>query len=129
LFAVNKIDLLDDSEIETLRASLSDKTLYISALRGDGIEELRQTVMESAFPAGRLPEEDEIRIASIRHKAALQDAKEQLSAVSLALSEQRSHEFVAFDLKLAMASLGEITGEITADEVLNRIFSDFCIGK
>lgn len=129
LCAVNKVDLLGDSEIEALRASLSEKTLYISALRGDGIEELRQTMLESAFPGGRFPEEDEMRIASIRHKAALQKAKEQLGAVAEALSEQRSHEFVAFDLKLAVASLGEITGEITADEVLNRIFSDFCIGK
>jgi tRNA modification GTPase len=129
LCAVNKIDLLDDREIEVLRASLSAKTLYISALRGDGIEELRQNLLASAFPGDRLPGEDEIRIASIRHKAALQEAKEQLGTVSLALSEQRSHEFVAFDLKLAVASLGEITGEITTDEVLNRIFSDFCIGK
>jgi tRNA modification GTPase len=129
LCVVNKVDLLDDSEIEALRASLSAKTLYISALRGNGIEELRQAVLESVFPGGGLREDDEIRIASIRHKAALLNAKEQLGAVALALSEQRSHEFVAFDLKLAMASLGEITGEITADEVLNRIFSDFCIGK
>ena len=129
LCAVNKVDLLNKSEIEVLRASLSDKTLYISSVRGDGIEELRQTVLESALPGGRFRDEDEIRIASIRHKAALQEAKEQLGAVSLAFSEERSHEFVAFDLKLAVASLGEIVGEITADEVLNRIFSDFCIGK
>jgi tRNA modification GTPase len=129
LCAVNKVDLLDDNKIDALRASLSAKTLYISALRGDGIEELRQNVLESAFPGGRLRLEDDVRIASIRHKIALQEAKEQLGAVSMALSEERSHEFVAFDLKLAVASLGEITGEITADEVLNRIFSDFCIGK
>jgi len=129
LCAINKIDLLDDSAIEALKVSVPDGTRYISALRGDGIDELKRAVFAAAFPSGKLPETEEIRIANIRHKTALKAAKEQLGAVLVALSERRSHEFVAFDLKLAVASLGEIVGEITADDVLNRIFSEFCIGK
>jgi tRNA modification GTPase len=127
--AVNKIDLLDRARIRSLQTSLPEGTLYVSALRGDGVDELKKAVLASAFPGGSLPERDETRIASIRHKTALVAAKEQLVAVVQALEEHRSHELVAFDLKLAAASLGNIVGEISADDVLDQIFSNFCIGK
>lgn len=129
VYAVNKIDLLESETIRSLRSSLPDGTLFISALRGDGIDELKRSVLSTVFPGGELPRKDETRIASLRHKIALEKAKEQLDSASVALEEERSHEFVAFDLKLAVSSLGEIIGEITADDVLERIFSDFCIGK
>ncbi len=129
IFAVNKIDILDDAAVELLRRRLPEETLFISALRGTGVDQLRLRALGSVLPGGSLPEKNETTIANIRHKAALERANEQLEQVLRALSDGTSSEFVAFDLKLAMASLGEIVGDITTDDVLNRIFSQFCIGK
>jgi tRNA modification GTPase len=98
-------------------------------LTGDGIPELRRGLLSSVFPKGGIPETSGIRIANIRHKTALEKAKSQLDDVAQAIDENRSHELTAFDLRLAVASLGEIVGEITPDDVLDRIFANFCIGK
>ena len=129
VYAVNKTDLLDDESIALLRESMPGRTLFISALRGTGIDDLKRSILRSAVPGEGLPEKDQTTIANIRHKALLEKAKEQLDMVLSSLSGGTGDEFVAFDLKLAVASLGEITGEITPDDVLNRIFSEFCIGK
>jgi tRNA modification GTPase len=127
--AVNKIDLPDRERIEAIKASLSDDIVYISALTGEGIDDLKQVILKSAFPDGKLPVKDEVRVASLRHKDALGKAAAQLKTAAESLIQNRSHEFVAFDLKLAVGSLEEIVGRVTSDDVLNEIFSNFCIGK
>jgi len=129
ILAVNKIDLIDNSALQAIKASLSNDVLYISALTGEGISKLKSAILSSTFPDGKLPEKDEVRVASERHKSALEKAAEQLQTARMSLSENKSHEFVAFDLKLAVGQIEEIIGKITPDDVLDRIFSNFCIGK
>ena len=126
---INKIDLMEKDRVASLKSSLKNDTLYISALTGAGIDELKRTILKSAFPDGRLPDKDEARISNIRHKRALEMADNQLNTALDSLAESRSHEFVAFDLRLAIRYIEEIIGKVTPDDVLNRIFSNFCIGK
>lgn len=129
LCVVNKVDLMSDKDIRRERSALASGTLFISALTGEGIPELRRGLLSAVFPQGEIPETTGIRIANIRHKTALEKAKSQLEDVAQAIEENRSHELTAFDLRLAVASLGEIVGEITPDDVLERVFAKFCIGK
>lgn len=129
LCAVNKVDLMSEKEVDRQRVALAPGTLFVSALTGDGIAEMRRALLSAAFPQGEVPETTGIRIANIRHKIALEKAMSQLEDVALAIEENRSYELTAFDLRLAVASLGEIVGEITPDDVLDRIFASFCIGK
>lgn len=129
ILAINKIDLIDDISLRAIKASLSDKVLYISALTGEGIDELKGAILSSTFPDGKLPEKDEVRIATGRHKSAMEKAGKQLKVARESLSEGKSHEFVAFDLKLAIGHIEAIIGIVTPDDILDRIFSEFCIGK
>ncbi|MFH1893299.1 MAG: tRNA uridine-5-carboxymethylaminomethyl(34) synthesis GTPase MnmE [Candidatus Zixiibacteriota bacterium] len=129
ILAVNKTDLIDNFALQAIKASLPDDVLYISALTGEGIDKLKNAILSSTFPNGRLPEKDEVRVASDRHKSALEKAGEQLQTARTSLSESKSHEFVAFDLKLAVGHIEGIIGKITPDDILDKIFSSFCIGK
>jgi tRNA modification GTPase len=68
-------------------------------------------------------------VANIRHKAALNQAKDNLSNALKGLEEGTSLEFIAFEIRSALEALGEMVGETATEEVLNRIFEQFCIGK
>jgi tRNA modification GTPase len=68
-------------------------------------------------------------VANIRHKTALAQAKDSLSNALKGLEEGTSLEFIAFEIRSTLEALGEMVGETTAEEVLNRIFEQFCIGK
>lgn len=98
----------------------------LSARTGDGLDALRERIRdmagfrdlgEGAFTARR------------RHVEALRDAKAHFDAGRAALSDARAGELLAEELRLAQQALGTITGEVTADDLLGRIFSEFCIGK
>jgi len=68
-------------------------------------------------------------ITELRHKTAIQRSKTSLLSFLKALERGESPEFLAVDLRSAMDCLGEITGEITTEDILGRIFSKFCVGK
>jgi len=68
-------------------------------------------------------------ITNIRHKECLQKAVNSLNAGMNSLESGASQEYIAFDVREAASALSEITGEVTSEEVLNHIFSRFCIGK
>jgi tRNA modification GTPase len=68
-------------------------------------------------------------VTNSRHFDALVRAKEHLAHCLASLNENRSSEFVAVDLRLAIEDLGEIIGVVTSEDILNNIFSRFCIGK
>jgi tRNA modification GTPase len=109
------------------RAELDEPHVVVSALTGDGLSELRRRILEAIAPGGP----DEVPpgfITNARHERLLRDA---LAALERARQnvEAVPHEMLLVDLYSAMQALDELTGATTAEDILTRIFSTFCIGK
>jgi tRNA modification GTPase len=100
----------------------------VSALTGAGIEELRSAIMASVVE-DRGVEREAGFITSIRHEQLLRESLEALENAARAVEYQIPHEMLLLDLYAALAPIDAITGATTADDILNRIFSTFCIGK
>ena len=119
----NKADLLGN---EAMRL-LGDKTrISISAKKGD-IAQLKDELVRFAEEQSNL--RNAVTISNTRHYEALLKAQAAIQRVADGLAMQISGEFLSMDLQDCLAALGEITGQITSQEVLNNIFSKFCIGK
>ena len=101
--------------------------LELSAKTEAGLPELKQAIIDFALPHGRAS--DQIFIANLRHKTCLEACVAALNEVRQSAEAGAGLELLAADLLVAANHLGEITGEITNDEVLSEIFSRFCLGK
>jgi len=121
----NKIDQLVNAP-SGFKAFLDLETIFVSAKRNENInliiESLRRVVDESAF-------QDSTLVSNTRHYEALKRSLESLADVEDGFSNNIPTDLIAIDIKQALHYLGEITGEITSDEVLGNIFGRFCIGK
>ncbi len=117
---LNKIDLNQDKKINA--------DIRISAITGEGIKELMSLLKTKALGSKSYTEKNAV-ISNIRHYNALKKAKENLTSAKTSLLNKMTGEFVAVDLRLAEEHLGEIIGRVTTDDILNNIFSKFCIGK
>ncbi len=102
--------------------------MRVSALTGDGIPELRKEILHRLAPEG-LSAPESGSITSIRHEALLRESLEALENAERAVHFQIPHEMLLLDLYAALKPIDAITGATTADDILNRIFSTFCIGK
>jgi len=120
LVAGNKIDLRRPAEPRD--------ALPVSALTGEGIPELRRAIIDALAPRGRLEQEGGF-ITSLRHEQLLKESREALAQAATAASLGIPHEMLLLDLYAALRPIDGITGATTADDILNRIFSTFCIGK
>lgn len=120
----NKIDLYRG---EAPRKPEGESIFYISALLGEGIDSLKRGLLDAALD--KRVSESSVVVTSTRHRDALQRAKKSLVLASDTLKTGKSGEFVALDLRRGLNALGEMTGEITNEDILNNIFSKFCIGK
>ena len=126
---VNKIDLPRKIDIEDLKNRLSGNSpLKVSALKREGFQELTN-IMETCILAEGIPHAGEIVLTRARHRDCMHRAEESIRHAEQSLGKGMSQEFLAVDLRAALDALGEITGQTTADDILNRIFSEFCIGK
>jgi tRNA modification GTPase len=110
------------------RADPLDALQPVSALTGHGIEALRAAVFQAVAPAGGGELEDGF-ITSLRHEGLLRDSLEYLRKAAAAVAANVPHEMLLLDLYSALRPMDAITGATTADDILNRIFSTFCIGK
>ena len=119
----NKVDLLGSTDFRN--SGLSDY-FPISAKEKLQIEELKQHIYHAAIK-GNI-NDDETLVTNIRHLEALQHTEEALKRVMDGLHTTTS-DFLSMDIKQALHYLGEITGEVTTDDLLENIFSRFCIGK
>ena len=117
---VNKIDL--NKEIDF------NADVKISSLTGEGIGELFRIMKDKAIDSKNFSEQTAI-VSNVRHYSALRKASECLINAELSIDKGFSSEFVSVDLRNAEAVLGEIIGKITTEDILNNIFSKFCIGK
>ncbi len=121
----NKIDLLGNWAMDT--SKISYKTLFISAGRKENIDAVRQALYDLVIQ-GEIKTESTI-VTNARHFDALQKSDESLSAVLTGMASGITSDFVAMDIRAALHHLGSITGEIHTDDLLDSIFSRFCIGK
>lgn len=102
--------------------------IRISARRGEGLEELKSIIFRSTLKDWKEDREG-IIVTNIRHKLALDRASSSLSGAIEVLKSDHPLEIFAVELRDALDSIGEITGAVATEDILNRIFSDFCIGK
>ena len=127
---LNKVDLLSSSEVETIRqelVTLNFKLVTISAKQKVGIDELKNTLL-SFVNTGALRNNETI-VTNTRHYDSLLKALEEIQKVKWGLDSGISSDLMAIDIRSALYFFGEITGEVTNDELLGNIFANFCIGK
>lgn len=126
LLVINKTDINDFTDISGLDTSLDP--VPISAKTGDGIKELIRRI-EEMFEIGQIMKNDKPVITNMNHKQALKNAKEFILSAAEVAGGAYPSDFISIDLRNAASSLGEITGKSVSEEVVNRIFSKFCLGK
>lgn len=122
IWVANKMDLLENNSVLN-----GLDCIQISASEGDNLEELTQKIIE--ITNSKNAEEQQVVVTNVRHYEALTKANEAISQVTDALEMGIPGDLVAVDIRQALHFLGEITGEISTDELLGNIFSKFCIGK
>jgi len=127
--AINKCDLTRVLDGSSLPEELSCREILpISAKTGEGLDALRHAVHDAINRSTGECRSDTV-LTNLRHRVALERAHTSLRTAEQGLSGCLSPEFVAFDLREALGTLGEVTGQTVTEEVLDRIFSTFCIGK
>jgi tRNA modification GTPase len=129
---INKIDLVreQDGKLDGLPKKLeTPNAVKISALTGEGLEDLRKLLVEVAAGSTVGPTDSSVTVTNARHFDSLLRARGRLSLTLESIAARQSGEFLAVDLRGALDSLGEITGAVTTDDILNEIFSKFCVGK
>jgi tRNA modification GTPase len=129
LVAINKRDLPPAWDKAEIKKFLPDgKILNISAKFKTGIDELKNAVLDSCL--GRNEEyTGTVLITNMRHKLALEKALAEIAKAKESITRGMSPEFAVLDLREALDSLDQITGKKINDEILDKIFSSFCIGK
>jgi tRNA modification GTPase len=127
---INKKDLPLKLSLEEIKKRFpEDPLVSISALKNEGVEDLKKAIYSSLIHRDIRVSPEHLIVANIRHKTALTQINENLLNGLKGLEEGTSLEFIAFEIRSALDALGEMVGETTTEEVLNRIFEQFCIGK
>ena len=114
--------------MEALKEKINHPLIPISAKEETGIAQLADTI-KSMFFSGKISFNDEVYITNARHKAALEESKESLKLVMDSIAMGMSEDFFSIDLMNAYESLGRIVGESVGEDLVNEIFSKFCVGK
>src|SRR5436309_1902142 len=126
---VNKADCVQQLEREAPRNLWPEAPVVAtSTLTGQGLAELEETIANLVL-AGKTLHSSSVLVTSMRHQEALRRATEHLRASLVPLEQGLPLDFVSIDLRAAYDTLGEITGETASDDLLDKIFSEFCIGK
>ncbi|MCL2753165.1 MAG: tRNA uridine-5-carboxymethylaminomethyl(34) synthesis GTPase MnmE [Defluviitaleaceae bacterium] len=123
IVVINKSDLPQQALVDGIDAPM----VRISAQNGDGIDELTAKIKE-VFAINNLQYSQEI-VTNVRHINLLNAAKEYLNAAVSAINTGMFIDLVAIDIQDAYAAIGEITGVVVDEELIDRIFSEFCLGK
>jgi tRNA modification GTPase len=127
LIAINKIDLEQAVNLNNLRQLAGDKKfVMVSAKQGQGLQNLKSSLRELILNGNREPV---FVLTNLRHKIALSRGEQALGETVSTLSEMRPPELIAVNLQQARESLEEVVGLVHSDDILESIFSKFCIGK
>ncbi len=127
---LNKIDLPSGLSEQGLNKLISYgfPMVKISALTGEGLEKLKNTIFDMAIKGEKELLESSIA-PNLRHKEALESCLDSLKDALTLLKKDSGIDLIAFEIRSALDSLGQITGEVTTEDILERIFSQFCLGK
>ena len=128
LVVLNKIDITDGKQFVDTGKLLHYPFVKISAKTGEGVDVLKKQMVNLATH-GKPYQEGSVLVTNSRHRDALVRAKQSLELALASIKGEASGEFVSVDLRAALDALGEITGVVTTEDILNNIFSSFCIGK
>ena len=140
IILLNKSDLENKITEESLKENLAKRLKHSEDIRilrtstidpsseNSGMEELEETIRNMFFE-GELKHNNELVVTNLRHKEALQDALHSLKLVERSIEDGMPEDFYSIDLTSAYASLGKIIGEEVDEDVVNEIFSKFCMGK
>jgi tRNA modification GTPase len=132
LIVFTKIDLLPENSWKLQKALMdqdnTDGTIYISAHTGEGLNNLREEIVKTVR-SGIVTCGDREAMINLRHNALLLQAKYAIQNAILSIKEEAPPELIAVDIRTAIDRFGEITGETTTEDLLEKIFKDFCIGK
>lgn len=132
IILVNKEDKADKNHVDQILSTLKTNypsiyALTISAKGGHNVDLLTTTLINIGLHGQ--PETDEVIVTNVRHYESLMKTKENLEEAVAGLKSNLSSDLLAIDIRQAIYYLGEITGEITTDDILGHIFSKFCVGK
>lgn len=125
---LNKSDLDTVVTKDMIKLHVDKPMIEISAKEESGIKELEET-LKNMFFHGEISFNDEVYITNIRHKTAIKDAYDSLEKVIVSIENDMPEDFYSIDLLDAYESLGSITGETIGEDLVNEIFSKFCMGK
>ncbi len=125
---LNKSDLATVVTKDMVKSIIEKPILAISAKEESGIHELEET-LKNMFFHGEISFNDEVYITNIRHKTAIRDAYDSLTKVNMSIENNMPEDFYSIDLLDAYELLGSITGETIGEDLVNEIFSKFCMGK
>ena len=131
--ALNKADLKPPDFTSEISALFNEKQVdaivAVSATTGDNLAELEHLLVASALDGETVEATETVLVTQTRHRVALEEARESLGIALATANQGMPGDFVAIDVRGALDSLGLITGETVTDEIVHRIFSDFCVGK
>ena len=126
---LNKIDLENRMDMERVKEYVDSKNIInISALKSEGIDMIHDRIEEMVF-SGEISNSGEVMITNSRHKDAIYKAMEAINDAVSALKDKMSYDFIEVDLRDAWDALGYINGDTVSEDLLDTIFSNFCIGK
>lgn len=129
LFVINKIDVISDERAIEIKSSLpTGDALSISLKTNKGIEKLKDSIFNSVM-RHKADSAPSIIISRKRHKVSLEFARASLERAINGIRTNLALELITIDIKEALKNIAEVAGETTPDDVLKKIFSDFCIGK
>ena len=125
---LNKSDLPSAVNSEMIQERLSKPVISVSAREETGIEEFAD-LLEKMFLEGRVSFNDEVYLTNARQKNAMEEAKRSFERVKESIEADMPEDFFSIDLMAAYDSLGQILGESVGEDLVNEIFSKFCMGK
>jgi tRNA modification GTPase len=129
VIVINKSDIGSPAFSFQPSAFSRQPIVKVSALKGDGINDLKDAIYSLCITAGRASDAEDIIITNLRHRQSIDMALKSLKEAESALKRNEPLEVVALFLRESLDSIGEIIGAVTTEDILNRIFSEFCIGK
>lgn len=125
---LNKIDLHMEVSQEKLQERINDKIIPVSIKEGKGLDELSLAIKDMFFH-GLVSMNDQVYITNVRQKTSLQEALKSFSMVKESILSGMPEDFYSIDLMNAYEELGRIIGESVGEDLINEIFSKFCMGK
>lgn len=126
---LNKIDRPARVNVDQIKKFFDGEPIVkVSATQMVGLDQIEEAISDLIWQ-GRVRAKDEALLSNLRHKEAVENAHKNLLAACSAVEQRMSAEFIALDIKEALDNLGLIVGQTTTEDLIERIFSNFCIGK